>query len=198
MARTSRKPRAASNVAFFSSSAGAKLKRDALKSKSLAFCSLVRYSLVILNSTIRVTYSSHTEKIETLILTRFLRQLIISGYETRASDRSLPPIVQLINQQKGASLVFSLLMERVLARSRVPSVASHDPTCASPAIDAEDRHPMGRRSRCRFQTRCSCLQDLRGGEATSPASVHSLEAGLVAAGREAVPVPQLESTARCH
>ena len=40
-----------------------------------------------------------------------------AGYETRASDRSLPQIVQLINQQKGASLAFSLLMERVLARS---------------------------------------------------------------------------------
>src|SRR5260221_3314225 len=69
-----------SNAAFFSSSAGAKLKRDALKLKSLAFCSLVRHSLGILNSPIYVTYSSHTEKSETLILTRFLRKLIISCY----------------------------------------------------------------------------------------------------------------------
>ena len=85
-----------------------------------------------------------------------------------------------------------------LSRARVPSVASHDPTCASPIIDAEDRHPMGRPSRCRFQARCSCLQDLRGGEATSTASAHSLDARLAAAGREAVPVPQSESTERCN
>ncbi len=57
---------------------------------------------------------------------------------------------------------------------------------------------MGHRSRCRFQTRCSCLLAQEEGEATSPASVHSLEAGLTAAGRKAVPARQSESTERCN
>src|SRR5256714_2805326 len=65
-----------------------------------------------------------------------------------------------------------------------------DPPYASPAIDAEDRSPMRRPSRCRLQARCSCLQDLRGGEAMSTASAHSLDPRLEAASREAVPARQ--------
>src|SRR6266849_846235 len=38
----------------------------------------------------------------------------------------------------------------------------------------------------------------RGGEATSTASAHSLDARLAAAGREAVPARQSESTERCN
>jgi hypothetical protein len=64
-----------STSVFSLSKRGAKLKSDLPKSKSLVFC-LLGFRLSVFNSSFCATYSSPPKKIETLILTRFLRQLV--------------------------------------------------------------------------------------------------------------------------
>jgi hypothetical protein len=87
MARSSRKPRAASNSVFSLSKRGAKLKSDLPKSKSLVFCFL-GFRLSVFNSSVCVAYSSPPKKIETLILTRFRQTTLPFLFSTRLKRKA--------------------------------------------------------------------------------------------------------------
>ncbi len=149
--------------------------------------------MVVLHSTVCVTSSSPGERFETRILARFLRRLNIfcslhpsdfswnersrAMCRKKRSDLSREPRTlaspRLCNSSKERWVPRPLCRWRESWRT-LPSACSISRLsrfswCIS-CHQCRGPSPEVRPSRCRFGARCSCLQDLRAGEATSIAS----------------------------